>query len=311
MKNSSWISPSSKTRTLVRSPRLPRWTAWVIALVVLAGACSDPAASEENCWEEDPPATKSYSTTSTHRGRVNVIHEVTYSGESSTTKRSIVAGFSDISSAEMKSRTPASVMCDVSCVLLTGAPYKVCNKPAPDPCELASLDVDQVELEVGSGKVALTKQAGGSFSAQDVADPLFASTSIKAVVTGQDAAGYFPSFDITSRPIDLMELSKPDPESSSPVGSSDLKINWKAGNGDFVLVEVKSTDASVKDKVQCFLQDDGCHNMGACVLDLLDIKAGDAFKLAVERVHTEAKDLDANSSILLNLASHVETTLMR
>jgi len=286
----------------------------LLLLLVLAPAClaclgcSDPGDNDEACWEEDSPSGKAHSSAAKHRAQITVVHDLSYSGGSSTTKRSITAAFKDITYAEMASTTPGSLECDVACVVRTGAPYKVCKK---DPCELRTLEANTVVVDVGSGAVTLEQKASGSFNSYDSPEPLFGPNPVKATVTSGTAASDFPSFDISLAPPDLIELERPDPSSSTPVGTSDLKVRWKPGNGDFLVAEIRSADPSITDKVQCFLQDDGCHHIGACALDKMDVKAGDSFRFSLERVRIEVKAVDANTSALLSLSSQVSATLTR
>ena len=200
------------------------------------------------------------------------------------------------------------MMCDISCEGLTGAPYKHCIE---DPCTLGTLDADKVEVDLGSGKITLERTATGKFVALNVAGPLFGDAPVKAVVSSRTETGFFLAYDQSLEPPDPIDLKQPDPTSSLGVGTSDLKLRWTPGNGDFVLVEVAKDDPTVTDKVRCLLQDDGCHTMGACVLDWLEIKTDEAFRLSIIRVRGAVKNLDTNTAATLNLTSQLETTIIR
>jgi hypothetical protein len=301
MKTSSSTSPS-------RTHRLAILLAASTLVLVPLAACSDEGGnSEQNCFQEDPPPTPGHPSDSTFRGRITVEHDVNFAA-GGTPEGSIVAAFSDLTYAEMKSRQPVTLS-DYSCAGLTGAPYKVCHQDPP--CTVESLDADKIDVEgLAGGTVALERTAVGRFSKQKLAGDLFGGT-VKVVVTGQSKTGFMPSYDQSLEPPDLLSLSKPDLSSTTAVGESDLQLSWSAGNGDFIVLEIKTTDPNVTDKVQCILKDDGCHHLHAGVFDWLEVKTGDTFKLTMARVRRVHKSLDNKTSVELNLTSQIEGELTR
>jgi len=292
MRTSSWISVSS-----------------LAAPLLLLLGCSSDGGNGEACWNENDPSIKGYPSTATHRALVNVEQEVEHSaGGSEKVTRSVTASFSDVSTVKVVSQPGTPLMCDVSCEGVTGAPHIECPTP---PCVPQTLEADSVKVEVGSGSVTLDHSSEGKFNKLSVADPLFGSAPIKVAVVGQTNTGYFPSYEQSLDPPDLISLDHPAPGNSQPVGTSDLKVSWKGGGGDYVLLEIRTTDASVTDKVRCLLEDDGCHAVGACALDWLEVNAGDTFVLTLARVKTDVKSLDSNTAATLSLVSQLETTLVR
>jgi hypothetical protein len=296
MKTSSSISPSRIILLLL------------LSISLLAGCSDEGGNSEQNCFQEDPPPTPGYPKESIFRGRITVEHNVNHA-TGGAPEGTIIAAFSDLTYAEMQSRQPVTLS-DFSCSGLTGAPHKVCKQDPP--CTVESLDADKIAVEgLEGGTVALDRTAVGRFNKQKLSGSLFGGGSVKVVVTGQSKTGFMPSYDQSLEPPDLLSVSKPDLSSTAPVGESDLKLNWSAGNGDFIVLEIKKTDPKVTDKVQCILKDDGCHHLHAGVFDWLEVKPKDTFKLTMARVRRNHKSLDDKTSVELNLTSQVEAELTR
>lgn len=301
MKTSCWISHSS-------------WTVGLACCLLLAlGACSSDEGEQGDCWNQDSPSGASHPDGTKHRGQVSVEHAVEYEGGATgKTSRSIVATFADISQAYMESRKSDLNIGDLTCYGLTGAPYKVCTDPSPGaPCSVETLEADKVEVEgVGSGVVTLEQTGPGKFNKLDVPDPLFGAAPVKVVVTSAGGTGDFPAFDQSLEPPDLLELRSPSPTSAS-VGTQDLTVSWKAGNGDLLVLELAPGDPTSTDKVRCILADDGCHTVMVGALEWLEIDPGSQFRLILKRVRSAVKSLDANTSTGLTLVSRVEVLLTR
>jgi hypothetical protein len=300
MTTSSWISPSNAAGLLL-----------IPLLVALSPACSD-STSDEACWEDDDPVQVSgFPSEALHRARVKVVQISEYEAGVLTRSNSATAAFTDITYAAMKSRVAELTLGDPACYGLTGAPYKVCNQDPP--CTLESLDAQAVRLEgLAPGDIDLERTSKGRFAKLDLPDPIFGTGEIKALVTGSDADEFFPTYEQSLPSMGTpMEIREPDPTQDQAPRSVDIKIRWDPGDGDFIVVDVSSGDPNVTDKAQCIIHDDGCHTLMAGILDWLEVKDGESFKLSVTRVKTIVQSVDANTAVELQLASQMKAVFTR
>lgn len=304
------LSTSSSSRTLSR----PAPFSLLVAALALAAGCSD-GVEIGSCWDEVRPVGSGFPSDVIYRARISLSHtrELGAGGSSSSTVNAI---FSDTTRGKGSSRELRNTLGAQNCFLLTGVPVQVCRPPHTDPCPVDYLEVDQVEVSqlAAGGPLTLARTSAtskGKYSAKSPPDPLFGSGEVKATVTGRQAKGYFPSFTWTLTPPDSVELLSP--AADATVGSSDVKVSWRPGNGDVVLVDiapVKQTGPN-KDKVQCFAVDDGCQLVKAQIFENLDIRVGDQVRIAVMRVRGEVASVKDNHTLHMTATSRVEVTVTR
>jgi hypothetical protein len=279
--------------------------------VALAGCTNDPPAGN-TCTNEDSPVVPGSPDEVITRARVSFRTKYTYdaAGKLATPDVTIGATFTDNSQVIRASRPPSSLPGgSPACYALTGSPTDtVCRPGYKDPCTLQYLEVSKVAVEgITSGPLDLTKTSAGNYTGPtNLTDPLFNAAQVKVTVSGQTAAGSFPSYTQSIGAPDPMVIELPKPGDVTPLGAKDLVVKWKKGNGDFVVLEISLADTTKTDKIQCILLDDGCTTVYVGDLEFLDIKDGTKMKIVLTRRLAAVRTENPTTTVEINTSSIAE-----
>lgn len=278
---------------------------------MVACACTDSGPSGNLCLNEDSPNVPGFADEIVLRARVTVTSKLTYdvAGVLSGPSSSITASFTDHTTVARDWRPPSSLPGgSPACYALTGTPTTSCKPGFTEPCQVDPVDLTQVTVDgLAGGTRELTKTSKGKFTDDNLANPLYAAADVKVKVTGETKKGFFPSYEQTVKAVDPLQLVEPKPGDPARLGMKDLKITWKKGNGDFVVIEASLAGATKTDKIQCIVLDDGCHTIYHNDLEFMDMIDGTQVKLLLMRKIGALMKVDATTAAELDSSSVVET----
>jgi hypothetical protein len=248
------------------------------------------------------------------RGRLTIASRLAFdaAGARSGPTNSISASFTDHTTVAGDYRLPSSLPGGTpACYALTGTPTTSCKPGFTEPCKAEPVEVTKVTVDgVLGGSRELTMTSAGKYTDDNLANPIYTSGDIKVRVEGQSAKGFFPSYEQTVKAPDPLELVGPTPGDPARLGMKDLKITWKKGNGDFVVIEASLAGATGRtDKIQCVVLDDGCHTIYHNDLEFMDMIDGTQVKLLLVRKIGGVKKIDATTAAELDSTSIVETVV--
>lgn len=306
MKTSFWTS-------IISPIAVPFKILAMLTLLALLGCSGEEGVDDQSCVDTTEPGSAQHPATILHRSKINITQEETIDATGgSTTESTIQASFTDITKVVTTSRaTDLNVgIGGMPCVGLTGAPYTSCRKGYSPPCIIDPLDVEKVIVDgVGTGAVTLNRTSAGKFSAIGITGKILGATDAKVTISSKNDAKYYPAYSQTLTPTTPVELLTPDLQKA--VGSLDLRVSWKPGNGDYMLIQIGSTKTGITDKVICRVKDDGCFTVYQDALDWLEIKTGDTFKFSVTRYSSTAKSPDSTTSALLASTTKLSAVMTR
>jgi hypothetical protein len=287
--------------------------ALLASTAILGGGCHEEQ-GDGSCTDDVAPDQAAHVTAATQRGRVSVEAAVAYDGKgASATSNSIVSAFTDISQVETSSRTLYPII--YNCFGLTGVPTTSCRQGKTAPCQVDTLEVVKVEVEgFATGTTTLDRVSTGKYSKLDITGAFYGTGNLTAKVTGKTDKGYFPTYDQTLATPEPLELLAPDPLMEDST-RTDLRVEWKKGNGDYILIDVQADGTN--DKIQCIAVDDGCQVISATLMDIFvgsPVKSGSTpkrYKLTLSRVKATQKSLDSNTSVLFSAVTKLEAYAVR
>jgi hypothetical protein len=282
----------------------------LVLVACLAAGCTDDGATG-SCLNEDSPDVPGFDDAVVLRARVTLASRLVFDGGGARTgpTNTISASFTDHTTVAGDYRQPSSLPGGTpACYALTGTPTTTCKPGFTEPCKADPLDVAKVTVDgVLGGSRDLTKTSTGKYTDDNLADPIYTSGDIKVRVEGQTGKGFFPSFEQTVKAPDPLLLVEPKAGDPSRLGMKDLKITWKKGNGDFVVIEASLAGATGRtDKIQCVVLDDGCHTIYHNDLEFMDMVDGTQVKLLIVRKIGGVKKIDATTAAELDSTSIVE-----
>ncbi|MBW2733729.1 MAG: hypothetical protein JRH20_15180 [Deltaproteobacteria bacterium] len=306
-----------------------------LALLGLPSGCSDDGPNEENCHDEAPPATAGLPATTLRVASASLEFRVDYTAGAGRNESTVVnLSLVDLSTVYTQSRFPSPCCGSMACFSLTGSPAKSCRGGQTDgfceavtcpdnhvcdgetgtcvPCARVPLNADKVTVSgLSSGSVDLESPAVGAFVTTSVTPPLFSTDPVQIDVIGRDEAGYFPTYSQVIEPPDALEILSPDPSAPGPAGMSDLPLKWRAGNGEWMEVTLRSSNPDITDKVVCLAVDDGCATIpiGALETMRLDMPPEDRILMTVQRVRTQIDSLSGDNGAQLKVSSRVDFAL--
>jgi hypothetical protein len=279
-----------------------------LALLALLGACGSKPPAEQ-CSNDDSPPVVGHPEEAMLHARVTVETEATFDSAGAAKRaHSASAALTDVSSVITKDRQVNSLT--YPCYGLTGAPTRVCRPGLKEPCNVERLEADKVIVEgLAGGSKELPRTSAGAYLMESTSDPLYAAAEVSAKIVGRDSKGYFPSVELAVGVADALAVTAPAPNAT--VGARDLKISWKGGTGDYVVINLSDATGKITDDVQCVVKDDGCHTVSAGDLDWAGLKAGAKIKLTLSRERKLRKLVGTSASLIATTASRVELQLVR
>ena len=170
------------------------------------------------------------------------------------------------------------------------------------PLSLAALEV----RGTARGAVRASEVDPGLYL--DAGAPILGSEPLEVIAE----AGGFPAFDETIIAPDPLALTEPALDGSTLVDIEDLKIEWNAGNGEFVIIAIdpdQSNGAESGGDVVCVMPDDGCQILPKSVGVFLLASQAETFTIIVSRHRYRDVTLDGQTFLELESFAEVRGTL--
>lgn len=182
------------------------------------------------------------------------------------------------------------------------------------------MGVDQVTIGgLAGGDLVMTPDAGtGRIPPEILPERAFTSDSVTIDVTSPGGALDFPAFSEELRAPDQVVITRlgphKDPDLTAGLSlditlerNEPLRVQWKAGNGDYVEVKLIPNNSPTDwQKLRCITYDDGCLEIPAPAIRHLALDEATNFQVKVER-HIQKlhviKDGDVTQAIALLDAS--------
>jgi hypothetical protein len=293
--------------------------AWLIAFGLTA--CTDSGPKVNPCINDDSPSVPGSPDEVITRGRVSFRTKYTYDGAGTLAKPDVTVGatFTDNSQVIRASRPPSTLPNgSPACYALTGSPTDtICRPGYKEPCTLQYLDVSKVTVSgVSGGPLDLTKTSMGNYNGPaSLGDPLYNAGQVTVTVSGQSAAGSFPSYEQSIGTPDPMVIESPKPGDPTPITPRDLIVKWKKGNGDFVVIDLSLVIPGQTDKLQCVLLDDGCTTIYRGDIEFLCPSAGcpdqTKVKITVTRKLAAVRAIDPTTTVEIGTSSIAELVVSK